>query len=114
MAAGVDIFAAEGTNVFTATSGIIISVNKTNNGGNIIYVLGPKWRIHYYAHLLSIEKQVFSLVSKGDIIGKVGKTGNAVNTPPHLHYSIQPLVPDPWRWDDDILGWKKNVLSQSR
>jgi peptidoglycan LD-endopeptidase LytH len=104
---GVDIFATEGTNVFTSTSGIIISVDKTNNGGNIIYVLGPKWRIHYYAHLLSVEKQVFSFVSKGDIIGKVGKTGNAVNTPPHLHYSIQTLVPYPWRWDEDILGWKK-------
>lgn len=104
---GVDIFAAEGTNVLSATEGVIVSVDKTGNGGNIIYILGPKWRLHYYAHLQSIEKQLFTFVSKGDVIGKVGNTGNAINTPPHLHYSLQTLIPYPWRWDNDVLGWKK-------
>ncbi len=104
---GVDIFALAGTNVLSATEGVIVSVDKTGNGGNIIYILGPKWRLHYYAHLQSVEKQIFSFVSKGDVIGKVGNTGNAMNTPPHLHYSLQTLVPYPWRWDSDVLGWKK-------
>lgn len=104
---GVDIFATAGTNVLSATEGVIVSVDKTGNGGNIIYILGPKWRLHYYAHLQSIEKQVFTFVSKGEVIGKVGNTGNALNTPPHLHYSLETLMPYPWRWDSDVLGWKK-------
>ena len=104
---GVDIFANEGTNVHASTMGFIVSVDSTNNGGNIIYLLGPKWRLHYYAHLQKVEKSNFSFVCKGDLIGKVGNTGNALNTPHHLHYSIQTLIPYPWRYDRNILGWKK-------
>jgi peptidoglycan LD-endopeptidase LytH len=104
---GVDIFAKEGTNVYSATNGIVISTNKTPNGGNIIYVLGPKWRLHYYAHLQSIEVNKYNFVFSGDIIGKIGNTGNAAKTPHHLHYSIETLIPYPWRCDNSILGWKK-------
>ena len=104
---GVDIFAAEGTPVLSATEGVVVSVEKTGNGGNVIYVLGPKWRLHYYAHLQSVETYFGAYVHTGAIVGKVGNTGNAATTPPHLHYSIQTLVPYPWRWDSDVMGWKK-------
>ena len=104
---GVDIFAAEGTPVLSATEGVVVSVEKTGNGGNVIYVLGPKWRLHYYAHLQSVETYFGAYVHTGAIVGKVGNTGNAATTPPHLHYSIQTLVPYLWRWDSDVMGWKK-------
>jgi peptidoglycan LD-endopeptidase LytH len=104
---GVDIFAEEGRNVLAATGGIVVSVGKTGNGGNIIYVLGSKWRVHYYAHLQVVETSLLSFVSMGQVIGKVGKTGNAITTPSHLHYSIETYIPYPWRWDSDIMGWKK-------
>ncbi len=104
---GVDIFATEGTNVLSATEGVVVEVGKTGNGGNIIYVLGPKWRLHYYAHLQSVAIHFGAWVYNGEVIGTVGKTGNAAMTPPHLHYSIQTLLPYPWRWDGDVLGWKK-------
>ena len=104
---GVDIFATEGTPVFSATDGFILSVEKTGNGGNIVNILGPKWRTHYYAHLQVIEKQAFTYVRAGERIGKVGHTGNADATPPHLHYSLETLIPYPWRWDKDVFGWKK-------
>lgn len=48
---GVDIFAKEGTNLYSSTSGLVIYSGKLNLGGNVILVLGPKWRFHYYAHL---------------------------------------------------------------
>ena len=81
---GVDIFAAEGTNVLSATEGVVVSVDKTGNGGNIIYVLGSKWRLHYYAHLQCVTTHFGAFVHTGEVVGKVGNTGNAAMTRPHL------------------------------
>lgn len=72
-------------------------------GGNVSIVLGPKWRLHYYAHMLSSSTTTKRLLAKGEVVGAVGNTGNA----PHLHYSIVTLIPYPWRWDSLIQGWKK-------
>lgn len=41
------------------------------------------------------------------MIGKVGRTGNATNTPPRLHYAIVTLFPYLWRADSDKQCWKK-------
>ena len=46
-------------------------------------------------------------MTKGEIIGKVGCTGNAVGKPAHLHYTIETYIPYFWRWDSDFLGWQK-------
>jgi peptidoglycan LD-endopeptidase LytH len=104
---GVDIFANEGTNVTSSTIGLVINTGQNELGGNIILVLGPKWRLHYYAHLKEINTSRFSLVSKGGTIGKVGTTGNAKGKPAHLHYSIYSLLPYFWRIDKSPQGWKK-------
>ncbi len=104
---GVDIFSPKGTNAFAATGGLVLETIKTGNGGNTIKVLGPKWRIHYYAHLDEVLVKPLQIVGCGQVIGKVGNTGNAITTPPHLHYSIETIIPYLWRWDNDILGWKK-------
>src|SRR5688572_10525611 len=48
---GVDIFAEAGTNVKSATGGLVLYAGTIEKGGNVILVLGPKWRLHYYAHL---------------------------------------------------------------
>jgi len=76
-------------------------------GGNVVLVLGPKWRLHYYAHLKEIKTSRFSFVSSGSPIGSVGTTGNAVGKPAHLHYTIATVIPYPWRMDTDPQGWKK-------
>ena len=104
---GVDIFAKEGTNVRASTAGLVIFHGYLKMGGNVVAVLGPKWRLHYYAHLKEIKTSRFAWVSKGKIIGTVGKTGNAAKSPPHLHYSIVTPVPYFWRMDNDRQGWKK-------
>ena len=104
---GVDVFAREGTDIVSSTFGLVIYKGKFKRGGNVVIVLGPKWRGHYYAHLNSLDAGLFSFVKPGSKIGTVGTSGNAKGKPPHLHYSIFTLVPYPWRIDDDRHGWLK-------
>jgi peptidoglycan LD-endopeptidase LytH len=104
---GVDIFAKTGTPVVSSTRGVVIYVGSQSRGGNTVLILGPKWRLHYYAHLDEIKTKRLSLVSSSCLIGTVGASGNAINTPPHLHYSVVTMVPYPWRIDNARQGWKK-------
>ena len=104
---GVDIFAKRGTNIHPATFGIILYRGTKPRGGNVVFILGPKWRIHYYAHLDKIKANRFSIVSSKTVIGTVGNTGNAVGKPSHLHYTIKTIIPYPWRMDKSIQGKRK-------
>ena len=104
---GVDIFAKEGTSVHPSTSGLVMFCGEFGIGGNVVLILGPKWRFHYYAHLNTIHAKEFSWVSKNDIIGTVGTTGNAQGKPPHLHYAIGTIIPYPWQCDFGPQGWLK-------
>ena len=90
---GIDIFGKINTPVISSVNGLVIFTGKLKRGGNVIAVLGPKWRIHYYAHLNAIDTHKFSWVSKGEKIGKLGNTGNAAGRPPHLHYSVISPIP---------------------
>ena len=104
---GIDIFAKRGTPVLASTSGLVVYTGNINMGGNVVAILGPKWRIYYYAHLDSITANTFDWASRSEAIGKVGDSGNAKGKPPHLHYSVLSLVPYPWRISTDEQGWKK-------
>lgn len=104
---GIDIFAGKGTKLLSSTSGIVLYTGTISKGGNVIVVLGPKWKLHYYAHLESIDTESFSLVKSGEIIGAVGDSGNAKGKPPHLHYSILSLLPHFWKATAETQGWKK-------
>ncbi len=104
---GVDIFAKKETPINSSTSGLILFSGTIPIGGNVVLVLGPKWRLHYYAHLHEAKKPSLSFVSKNTIIGTVGATGNAAGKTPHLHYSIMTVIPYVWQIDSDRQGWKK-------
>lgn len=104
---GIDIFAPKGTRVISSNVGLVIFTGNVAMGGNVVAVLGPKWRIYYYAHLNAINANTFDLAGKGDIIGSVGDSGNAKGKPAHLHYSVYSLIPCPWRFSTETQGWKK-------
>ena len=104
---GIDVFAKKGTSVHSATWGIVIMATEYGKGGKFVLTLGPKWRLHYYAHLDEIKTKRFAFVTQDTEIGTVGNTGNAINTPAHLHYGIGTLVLYPWRIDRAPLGWQK-------
>lgn len=87
---GIDIFAARGTPVVSATRGVILSVSETRIGGKQIWVIGPARERHYYAHLDGWAEglEARDVLMPGQLLGQVGDSGNAKGTPTHLHYAI--------------------------
>jgi len=104
---GIDIFAKKGAEINSSTLGLVLYSGEISMGGKFILILGPKWRLHYYAHLDKLKIRSLTLVSKNSIIGTVGTSGNATGKQPHLHYAIATLFPYLWRIDSDQQGWKK-------
>lgn len=104
---GVDIFAREGTTLKSSTCGLVLYSGNVSIGGNVVLILGPKWRLHYYAHLKDLKTSTFSWTNREELIGTVGSSGNAKGKAPHLHYSIVTPIPYFWRIDTDKQGWKK-------
>ena len=104
---GIDIFAPTGTAVISSSYGVVIFKGELALGGKVVAVLGPKWRVHYYAHLNDFKTGLFDFVHTGETVGTVGKSGNAINRPPHLHYAVVSILPQLWRWDGSRQGWKK-------
>lgn len=86
---GQDIFAPRGTAIYSATPGYVYRINTTPVGGLVVWIAGAGGRRYYYAHLHTwgdiYEGQ---WVDTNTVIGYVGNTGNAITTPPHLHFGI--------------------------
>ena len=99
---GIDIFAQLGTPVVASTYGLVIHAGVDSVGGNVIWILGAKWRLHYYAHLQQIDISAAHWVKAGDTIGKVGTSGNAKGKAPHLHYAIRTLYPQWWEYQSEL------------
>ncbi len=104
---GVDVFAKWGTPVVASVTGVVVAAGERGPGGKFVVVLGPKWRVHYFAHLHTIDTAPGTWVTRGERIGSVGDSGNAKGKAPHLHFSIGTLVPYPWRIDDGPHGFRK-------
>jgi murein DD-endopeptidase MepM/ murein hydrolase activator NlpD len=87
---GIDIAAPRGTPVLAVSDGRIERVDVTSLGGRTVWLKeeGSKRR-HYFAHLESFAVSRGQKVRAGQKIGTVGTSGNAANTPPHLHYSVR-------------------------
>ena len=104
---GIDIFGTKGAPVLASTAGIVLYTGSLSKGGNVVAVLGPKWRIHYFAHLNDYSVETGDFLKSGSIIGTLGDTGNAAGKQPHVHYSIFSTVPIPWLATTEQQGWKK-------
>ncbi len=104
---GIDIFAPAAQAVIAPVSGFVIYRGEMGIGGNVVLLMGPKWRIHYFAHLKRSNVRAFGFYKKGTELGEVGTTGNAFGKPPHLHYSVVSIVPLPWRVTKQAQGWKR-------
>lgn len=104
---GIDIFAKKGQHVISATDGVVIYSGQFGIGGHVLVILGPKWRLHYYANLNKSFVKIGNLVGSRYLVAEVGNSGNAQTKVPHLHYSVISLFPYVWLWDGSKQGWKK-------
>jgi murein DD-endopeptidase MepM/ murein hydrolase activator NlpD len=93
----IDIMAPEGTPVLAATPGTVEKLFFSDGGGgNTIYIRSDDGRwIYYYAHLSSYAPGLAEgqRVKRGQVIGRVGHTGNASASGPHLHFAINRMEP---------------------
>ena len=90
---GVDIGAAEGQELYAVVTGRITQIYVDAPGslaGNGLKIATADGTYFFYAHLRSLAPgiQVGTSVTAGQLVGWVGKTGNAGI--PHLHLEIHP------------------------
>lgn len=87
---GIDIFAPRGTPVVAVTDSYISYIGNWGKGGRSLWLTTDEGVSFYYAHLDRWAPGIYEGlgVRKGDIVGYVGNTGNAVSTPPHLHFAV--------------------------
>ncbi len=99
---GVDVFAPRGTPVLAVAPGVVRGVGFRNRGGQVVSIIDEqRGLVYYYAHLDQQLTAIGVRVEPGDVIGTVGNTGNAITTPPHLHFGIYERrwnAIDPWNF----------------
>ena len=84
---GIDITASTGTKIVAADAGMISFAGWLNGGyGYLVKIDHGDGRETWYGHQSKIAVSVGDTVSKGDVIGYVGSTGNS--TGPHLHFEM--------------------------
>ena len=121
--AATDILAKKGCKFVSPVNGVIDEVNrvdtwsgKTNlgidRGGLYVSVIGEDGVRYYGSHLTSVVASIQPglTVKAGQILGKVGSTGSARGTAPHLHFGISwPTTSEPnvwWVRRGVVLRWK--------
>lgn len=84
---GQDIEADSGAPVVSGASGRVIFVGWQNGYGQLVVVDHGGGLTTRYGHLSHIDVEAEQMVSRGQLLGKVGSTGRS--TGPHLHYEVR-------------------------
>lgn len=75
-----------GSNIFAAQAGTVETVSYNGINGKYIIINHHNGYYSYYGHLSSQSVKVGQTVSKGQVIGTMGKTGFATGV--HVHFAI--------------------------
>ncbi len=88
---GIDLLAGIGAPVFASRAGIVIAATNSRGMGNHVILRHPGNITTIYGHLASICVAKGNIVRQKDLIGRVGKTGNAdyKGILPHLHFEVR-------------------------
>lgn len=99
--AATDILAKKGCKFVSPVNGVIDEVNRVDNwsgktnlgidrGGLSISIIGDDGVRYYGSHLSSVVTSIQSgvVVKAGRVLGKIGSSGSARGTAPHLHFGI--------------------------
>lgn len=90
---GEDIFSPLGTPLLAVADGTVFSVGWNDIGGWRVWLRDSTGNEFYYAHLSAYSPLAVSgrRVKAGDVLGFMGKTGDAEFAPVHLHFEIHPI-----------------------
>ncbi len=102
-----DIMAPRNTPVLAVEDGRLVKLFYSHDGGNTIYQFDPgQTYAYYYAHLdhYAPGLREGDALSRGQVIGYVGSTGNAAAEAPHLHFAIFLLGADRRWWQGKALN----------
>lgn len=88
---GIDILAEVGISVIAVKSGVVLKAERNHGMGKYVEIKHKEGLVTLYGHLSKIMVKRGQRVLQGDIIGEVGKTGNANRRLilPHLHFEIR-------------------------
>lgn len=86
---GTDMMGPYGAPLYASASGVVYTGN-SGLGGRTVWVVADYGVAFYYAHLSDYNVSSGSRVSKGDVVGFNGDSGNASGGAPHLHFEIHP------------------------
>lgn len=84
---GIDLSVPAGTPARATADGRITFAGRSGDFGRLVVIDHGGGYETRYAHLKSIEVKQGRTVERGQIIGRVGKSGNA--TGHHLHYEVR-------------------------
>ena len=89
---GDDLFAPLGTPVVAVANGKLSLVGWNEIGGWRLWLTDGDGNSFYYAHLAGYSRWVLTHpnVRAGQVVGFLGRTGDAFTTTPHLHFEIHP------------------------
>ena len=121
--AATDILAKKGCKFVSPVNGVVDEVNRTDlwsgktnlgidRGGLYVSIIGEDGVRYYGSHLTSIVTSIQPgvVVRGGQLLGKVGATGSARGTSPHLHFGISWPTPSQsnvwWVRRGVVLPWK--------
>jgi murein DD-endopeptidase MepM/ murein hydrolase activator NlpD len=90
---GIDILAEVGTPVRAAKSGVVLNAERNHGMGKYVEIKHRQGLVTIYGHLSKIFVHKGERVKQGQIIGSVGKTGNANRRLilAHLHLEVRKL-----------------------
>src|SRR5262249_39362021 len=98
----VDILAPRGTPVLSADAGPVLRLKRNRRGGLPTSAPDDSERfVFYYAHLNAYRKGITkgTRLTRGEVIGSVGTSGNADRREPHLHFQVMVRADDGGWWN---------------
>jgi peptidoglycan LD-endopeptidase LytH len=104
---GIDLLAPTGTPLVAVASGHIsrLSNRDRGRGGISLWLRDARGTAYYYAHNHHNLVHLGQQVRAGQVIARVGATGNARGGPPHLHFQIHPNGGRPVNPDAVVRRW---------
>jgi murein DD-endopeptidase MepM/ murein hydrolase activator NlpD len=104
---GIDLLAPAGTPLVAVTSGHITRLSNLDRGrgGISLWLRDRRGTAYYYAHNQHNLIRLGQRVHVGQIVARVGATGNAKGGPPHLHFQLHPNGGRPVSPDAAVRRW---------